>query len=196
LAGQNNTFLTAPLSCIELGTGNLMWTTNNFGMGGLILVNTNLLVLTETGQLALVQPTANSYLELARYQAFQFTAAAPGKCWNSPAFSNGRIYARSTQGGIALDVSLPTRPPLRLLAPQFLSSTQLQLAVSTADGSPIDSNRLSKIEVRATNSLEISPLLWPRLTNPLALTTNGVALLSNTIPAGQSSQVFITVEQP
>ena len=130
-----------------------MWTTNNFGMGGLILVNTNLLVLTEKGQLVLVQPNPDAYIELARYQAFQFSAGAPGKCWNSPAFSNGRIYARSTRGGISLDVSVPTRPPLKLLSPQFLNSTQLQLVVSTVDGTPIDSNRLSRIEVRATNSL-------------------------------------------
>ena len=153
-------------------------------------------MLTETGQLVLVQPTPSAYIELARYHAFQFSAAAPGKCWNSPAFSDGRIYARSTQGGIALNVSVPTPPPLKLLTPQFLSSTQIQLAVTTADGTPIDSNRLSKIEVRATNSLGVSPLLWPRLTNPLALTTNGVALLTNTIQNDQPSQVFITLEPP
>jgi hypothetical protein len=41
---------------------------------------------------------------LARYQAFQFTADAPGKCWNSPAFSDGRIYARSTKEGVSLDL--------------------------------------------------------------------------------------------
>ena len=196
LAGGNGSFLSAPLNCIELATGNLMWTTNNFGMGGLILVNTNLLVLTETGQLRLVQPTPSAYMELARYQAFQFSAAAPGKCWNCPAFSDGRIYARSTQGGIALDVSVPARPALKLLSPQFLNSTQLQLVVSTADGTPIDSNRLSGIEVRATNSPGISPTLWPKLTNPLVLTTNGLVLLTNTIQGSQSQQVFITVEPP
>ena len=161
LAGENSTILTAPLNCIELATGNLMWTTNNFGMGGLILVNTNLLVLTEKGQLVLVQPNPNAYVELARYQAFQFSAAAPGKCWNSPAFSNGRIYARSTRGGICLDVSVPTRPPLKLLSPQFLNSTQLQLVVGTADGTPIDSNRLSSIEVRATNNPALPPPRGP-----------------------------------
>src|SRR6266567_4024157 len=56
LCGENSTFLTPPLSCIELSTGDLKWATNNFGMGGLILVNTNLLVLTEDGQLVLIQP--------------------------------------------------------------------------------------------------------------------------------------------
>jgi len=196
LVGDNSTFLTPPLNCIELSTGNLMWSTNNFGMGGLILVNTNLLVLTEKGQLVLVQPNPNAYVELARYQAFQFSAGAPGKCWNSPAFSNGRIYARSTRGGICLDVSVPALPPLKLLSPQFLNSTQLQLVVSTVNGTPIDSNRLSRIEVRATNSLEISPSLWPKLTNALVLTTNGLARLTNTIPGGQLPQVFITVEPP
>jgi outer membrane protein assembly factor BamB len=196
LAGENSTFLTAPLNCIELATGNLMWTTNNFGMGGLILVNTNLVVLTEKGQVVLVQPTPSAYRELTRYQAFQFSAAAPGKCWNSPTFSNGRIYARSTQGGISLDVSVPARPALKLLTPQFLNSTQLQLTVSTVNGTPIDSNRLSNIEVRAANTLGASPALWPKLTNPLVLTTNGLALLTNTIPGGQSGQVFITVEPP
>jgi hypothetical protein len=197
LAGDNSTYLGAPLNCIELSTGNLMWTTNNFGMGGLILVNTNLLVLTEKGQLVLVQPNPDTYVELARYEAFQFSAGAPGKCWNSPAFSNGRIYARSTRGGICLDVSLPPPPPpLKLLAPQFLNSTQLQLVVSTANGTPIDSNRLSKIEVRATNTPGASASTWPRLTNQLVMATNGLARLTNTINPGESRQFYITVEPP
>ena len=196
LAGENSTFLTAPLNCIELATGNLMWTTNNFGMGGLILVNTNLLVLTEKGQIVLAQPSPSAYQELTRYQAFHFSADAPGKCWNSPAFSNGRIYARSTRGAISLDVSVPSQPALRLLPPQFLNRTQFQLAVSTVDGTPIDSNRLSRIEVRATNDLSASPTLWPKLPNPLVLATNGLAVLTNTIQGSQTGQVFITVEPP
>lgn len=196
LAGENSTFLWAPLNCIELATGNLMWSTNNFGMGGLILVNTNLLVLTETGQLVVMQPTPSAYVELTRYQAFGFSSSAPGKCWNNPAFSNGRIYARGTQGGISLDVSVASRPPLKLLVPRFLSSGQLELSVTTADGTPIDASRLSKVQVRATNSVGISPALWPQLTVPLALNTNGVAVLTNFIQNSQSAQVFITVEPP
>jgi hypothetical protein len=194
LAGENSTFLTAPLNCIELSTGNLMWTTNNFGMGGLILVQNKLLVLTEDGQLVLVQPNPNAYTELARYQAFNFSSSAPGKCWNNPSFSNGRIYAHSTSGGIALDVS--TAPPLKLLSPQVLSSTQLQLVVSTADGTPIDSNRLAKVEVHATNQLGASPATWPLLTNPLVLTSNGSARLTNTFSPTQSRLFFISVEPP
>jgi outer membrane protein assembly factor BamB len=196
LAGENSTFLTAPLNCIELSSGNLKWSTNNFGMGGLILVNNKLLVLTENGQFVLVQPNPNAYTELARYQAFHFSASAHGKCWISPSFSNGRIYARSTSGGLCLDVSVPALPRLKLLSPQLLSSTQLRLVVGTADGSPITSNRLPNIQVRATNTLGSSPANWPALTNPLVLTTNGQARLTNTISPGQSRKYFITAEPP
>jgi len=52
----------------------LKWSTNNFGMGGIILVNTNLVGLTEDGQLILMRPNPNAYTELARYRAFQFSA--------------------------------------------------------------------------------------------------------------------------
>jgi len=68
--------------------------------------------------------------------------------------------------------------------------------VSTADGSPIDSSRLSTIEVRTTNSPGISPSAWPKLTNRLALMTNGLAVLTNTIQGSQAGQVFITAEPP
>jgi len=70
LCGDNSTFLTTPLNCIELSTGNLMWSTNGFGMGGLILVGTNLLVLKENGRIVLVRPSPAAYEELAGYQAF------------------------------------------------------------------------------------------------------------------------------
>lgn len=197
LCGENSSFLTPPLNCIELSTGELKWSTNNFGMGGLILVDTNLVVLTEDGQVVLARATPAAYHELARYRAFDLDAANPGKCWNNPTYADGRLYARSTRGGIALDVSVPLPPPpLTLLPPRFLNSTQLQLVVSTANGTPIPSNRLPKIEVRSTNSLGGPPLQWPRLTNPLVLAPDGLARLTNTVSPGGTRQFFQLLEQP
>jgi hypothetical protein len=95
-----------------------------------------------------------------------------------------------------VDASVQTPPPLKLLSPQFLNSTQLQLVVATANGTPIASNRLPKIEVRATNAPGSSPSTWPKLTNQLVLATNGVARLTNTISPGQSRQFYKTIEQP
>ena len=112
LAGQNNgTFLTAPLNCIELSTGNLMWATNNFGMGGLILVNSNIVAVTEKGALVLIKPNPNAYTELSRFQAFTFTTSTPGKCWNCPSFSDGHLYVRSTREVINVNVSPPASAP-------------------------------------------------------------------------------------
>jgi outer membrane protein assembly factor BamB len=194
LQGENNTFLSSPVNCIELATGNLQWSANNFGMGGMILVNGYILILSEDGQLVLVQPNPSAYTELARFQAFSFSDSVHGKCWISPAYSNGRIYAHSTTGGIAVDVSLP--PALKLLSPRFLSRTQLQLTVSTADGSPVAANRLPKIQVLATNSLRASLSTWPMLTNPLVLGSDGLARLTNTVSAGAALQFYRVAEQP
>jgi outer membrane protein assembly factor BamB len=196
LQGRNTTFLTPPLNCIELATGDMKWSTNNFGMGGLILVGNNLLVLTEKGELVVVQPSPDGYQELARYQAFEFNSSAPGKCWNNATFSDGRIYARSTRGAICLDVSVPEPIGLKLLPPQFLTPTQLSLTVAMSDGTPIASNRLPNIEVRATNALGSSPSAWPKLTNQLVLDTNGVARLTNTISPSETWQFYRTVESP
>jgi hypothetical protein len=196
LCGENTTFLTTPLSCIELSTGNLKWSTNNFGMGGLILVNSNLLVLTEKGQLVLAHCNPNAYTELARFQAMQFSSSAHGKCWQHPTFSNGRIYAHSTREGVSVDVSVVTPPALKFLAPTLLNSTQLQLAIGTVNGTPLDSNRLARIEVHATNDLSAPPASWPKLTNQLVLGTNGLARLTNSVTASQLRRFFIVVEPP
>ena len=196
LCGENSTFLYTPLNCIELTTGALKWSVPNFGMGGLILVHSNLLVLTEDGQLVLAQPNPNAYTELARYQAFNFTYDAPGKCWQHPTVSNGRIYARSTREAVSFDVSVPAPPQLKLLGPTVLNSTQLQLSVSTVDGSPIDSTRLAKIEVHAANDLSAAVGTWPKVTNPLVLDANGIARLTNTVTASQFRRFYIAVETP
>ncbi len=196
LCGDNTSFLTTPLNCIELATGNLMWATNNFGMGGLILVGTNLLVLTEDGQLVVAQAAPDAYHELARYQAFQFGPNARGKCWNSPGFSNGRIYARSTTGGICVDASVPVSSPLKLLAPRFVSGTELELAVGTADGSPLDAVRVGKITLRASGALGPAPGSWPAVTNPLVLGADGVARATVPLAGDEARQFYSAVEQP
>jgi outer membrane protein assembly factor BamB len=196
LAGENSTYLSAPLNCIDLTTGELKWTTNNFGMGGLILVNTNLLILTEDAQLILADPNPNAYTERARVRAFHISASTPGKCWNNPIYSNGRIYARSTIGGICLDVSATSIfSPLKFFVPRVLNSTQLELFVGTADGTPLDSSRLQGIEVRAMNNLTVPFSDWPKLTNALELTPNGLGRLTTTIAPGEVRRFYRAVEQ-
>jgi outer membrane protein assembly factor BamB len=92
-------YATAPLGCVEMATGRLVWTQEGFGPGGCTLVDGHVLVLSDAGDLVLVKATPTAYTEIARSHVLS------GKCWNSAGISNGRIYARSTKEGVSLDAS-------------------------------------------------------------------------------------------
>ena len=89
----------APLVCVELATGKLMWSQAGFGPGGCTLVDGCVLVLSDAGDLVLVKASPHSFEEVGRSHVLA------GKCWNSAAVSSGRVYARSTKEGVSLDVS-------------------------------------------------------------------------------------------
>jgi len=89
----------APLKCVELATGKVLWSKEGFGPGGCVLVDGHVLVLSDAGDLVLAKATPEAYKEVAR------THALAGKCWSAPCVSNGHIYARSTKEGVCLDVS-------------------------------------------------------------------------------------------
>jgi len=180
----------AQLKCIDLLTGAQKWSLNDFGRGGTILVDNNILTLTEMGDLVLVKPDPNAYTELARFTVFPNFDFDTNKCWNVPAVADGRIYARSTAEAVCLDVSVP---PLKMLTPQFATGNRLQLWIGTATGAAIDSNRLATIEVRATTNLAIGASSWTRLTNTLVL-TNGMVRVDN-VDIGPI-RYYIAAEQP
>ncbi len=86
-----------PLKCVEMATGKEMWSEDGFGPGGLILAGDRLIVLGDQGQLVLVEATPTAYKEVSRMQALT------GKCWSTPALSEGKLYVRSTKEGVCLD---------------------------------------------------------------------------------------------
>ncbi|MGD0815867.1 MAG: PQQ-binding-like beta-propeller repeat protein [Verrucomicrobiota bacterium] len=90
----------APLKCVEMATGRVMWSQDGFGPGGCTLVDGRVLVLSDAGDLVLVKATPTAYTEEARCHVLA------GKCWNYASISNGRIYARSTKEGVSLDASV------------------------------------------------------------------------------------------
>jgi outer membrane protein assembly factor BamB len=89
----------APLKCVEMATGRVLWSHEGFGPGGCTLVNGHVLVLSDAGDLVLVKATPDAYTEVARSHVLA------GKCWNYASFSDGRIYARSTKEGVSLEAS-------------------------------------------------------------------------------------------
>ncbi len=90
----------APLKCVEMATGRVLWSHDGFGPGGCTLVNGHVLVLSDAGDLVLVKATPTAYTEVARSHVLA------GKCWNYASISNGRIYARSTKEGVSLEASV------------------------------------------------------------------------------------------
>ena len=77
------------LRCVELKTGKVMWSDDDFGAGSVILVQNTLLLLRENGELVLAQASPNKLNILARSQLLPSVVRA------YPAYSNGLLCARS-----------------------------------------------------------------------------------------------------
>lgn len=90
-------FKTGPMKCVEIATGKIVWTQPGFGQGNVICVGDKLLAITDTGDLVAIEASPAGYKEVARMKAVD------GKCWSTPAFSNGRAYLRSTKEGVCLE---------------------------------------------------------------------------------------------
>jgi outer membrane protein assembly factor BamB len=92
-------YATGPLKCVDLKTAQLKWEQPGFGTGNTILSGTTLIALADDGRVMLVEATPEGYREKAKFKAVE------GKCWSTPALSNGRLYVRSTREGACYDLS-------------------------------------------------------------------------------------------
>jgi outer membrane protein assembly factor BamB len=179
----------AELRCVDAATGETKWGVGGFGRGGTLLVGTNLLVLTERGELVLAEANTNAYVELGRFRAITNHQADFNKCWNTFAVSDGQVYVRSTAYAARYDLSLPE---LKLDSPQLTAADTLQLTIRTATGTGVDANRLPGMELRASTNSALPPALWTKLTNALVL-TNGIVQVTN-VEAGAPQRFFIVSE--
>ena len=87
-----------PLKCVELATGEVKWSHQGFGPGGVTLVDDHLIATSDIGEVVLSKATPTAYKELGRFKAIN------GKCWTHVAYSDGQIYVRSTQEGARFDL--------------------------------------------------------------------------------------------
>lgn len=89
----------APLQCIDLKTGKLMWSGPPAGGGEILVVDGKLIVQAGTGKLHLVQPDPTGYKEISTAQPLS------GQAWGWPAFSKGVFVYRTLTEAVALDLS-------------------------------------------------------------------------------------------
>ncbi|MBI3270982.1 MAG: PQQ-like beta-propeller repeat protein [Planctomycetes bacterium] len=79
------------LKCVEFATGTTRWSQPGLS-GSLCAADGKLLVLTDAGELLVVEASPAAYKELARAQVV-------GKdCYTMPVLANGRIYCRNLHG--------------------------------------------------------------------------------------------------
>ncbi len=79
------------LCCADLETGKRVWKGGRYGHGQLLLLPDQgaLLILGETGEVALAATNPKRHEELARFQAIE------GKTWNHPVLAHGRLFVRN-----------------------------------------------------------------------------------------------------
>jgi outer membrane protein assembly factor BamB len=179
--------VSAPLKCVELATGTEKWSQPGFGAGQVLLVDGTILLLSADGKLILVKPNPTGYTELARCQAVS------GKCWNAPALSQGRIYARSTKEGVCLDVSPPPPAPLRILSPMRNPDGSFHFRLACAQGSTLTPERLGRLEILASPTLGVSPTGWTTLSSA---TVSDEATVGIPPPDGSAPHRYFMVREP
>jgi outer membrane protein assembly factor BamB len=97
------------LECIELETGKVRWKKRRspeFGHGQIMLIGGVLLVLSESGELALVAASPDEYRELASLQALDEANVT----WNNPAFAPPYLLVRNNREAACYRLPLKTWP--------------------------------------------------------------------------------------
>jgi outer membrane protein assembly factor BamB len=169
------------LACLDVTSGANRWTqtivgSTNIGFGSVIKAANVLTVLTERGELVLVQLNPDAYVEIAKHKVLD------RYCWNHPTLANGRLYARSTSLSpelVALDVgqtgTTPV-PPLRLTATfssKAAAGPQLLVRIAAAGAEALAPDLLSRIELVASPDLLAPAAQWSVLSSQTYSATDG-----------------------
>ena len=86
------------LRCLNAATGEKLWARRGFGKGSLIAADGMLLVLSDSGVVALARADPDGYQEAGRRQVME------GRAWTSPSLANGRLYVRDFDEIVSLEV--------------------------------------------------------------------------------------------
>lgn len=93
------------LTCLDWKTGEPQWDEKSPAKGALMAAGDKLIVLGETGRLAIANATPTAYQEIAAAEVVD------GRCWTMPILAGGRIYCRNSDGHlVCLDVRKAGQP--------------------------------------------------------------------------------------
>ncbi len=88
------------LACFDVAKGKRTWKRGRYNFGQIVMVGDDLVVITESGKVVLVEVTPKKAKEVASFQAIE------GKTWNHPVVNRGRLYVRNGEEAACYDLSL------------------------------------------------------------------------------------------
>jgi outer membrane protein assembly factor BamB len=88
------------LRCVDFRTGKVRWDEAGLGKGSLVVADGHLIVLGEHGQLVLAKAIPDRYAPVRRRQVFDEGTLT----WTVPVVSGGRLFVRSENTLLALDL--------------------------------------------------------------------------------------------
>ncbi len=100
------------LACIDPATADRAWKGGRYGYGQLLLLVDQdlLLVLSEKGDIALVDAKPEGYKQRARLHALD------GKTWNHPVVAHGKLLVRNAEEAVCYELPLKAMPGPDMLA--------------------------------------------------------------------------------
>ena len=88
------------LVCLDPQNGKRLWKRGRYGHGQLILIGDVLLIMSESGDVVLVEARPDRHVELARMTAFA------GKTWNPPSFAAPYLLVRTDSEAVCYELAL------------------------------------------------------------------------------------------
>jgi len=82
-----------PVNCVNIRTGEDVWSQPGFGPGQIILSGDKLVALSDKGEVVFIKADPTKYVELKREDLIN------GKVWSYPVLAYNRLFARSTVEG-------------------------------------------------------------------------------------------------
>jgi outer membrane protein assembly factor BamB len=152
------------LACFDLVGGTNRWTQATVGsgpirFGSVIKAANGLLVLSEGGELVLVEPNPERYTERGRVRLLD------SYCWNHPILMNGRLYTRNSSLDPSI-VAVDLRPttvslPSLVLGAEWSGQTEtVRLTVWAQNGATLTTEQLAQWEIQSTAELPTSSSAW------------------------------------
>lgn len=89
------------LVCLDPETGKRLWAGGRYGHGQMLLVNGQIFLLSEAGDIVLIDPSPDRLQERTRLAVL----SPENKTWNAPVLSHGRAFVRNHFEVVGLDVN-------------------------------------------------------------------------------------------